>query len=107
METEWLIVTEMPDIPDIIKNWDLGAGESEVLTWAYLHSGTEVILDDLAARRCAETLEIPVRGTLGVVLIAKQRKAIPSARQVLEELRLSGMYLSDSVMERALTIVGE
>ncbi len=27
--------------------------ESAVLTWGYVHPGTEVILDDLAARRCA------------------------------------------------------
>ena len=95
-ETNWLIVRETPTLPNVIKNWNLGAGESEVLTWGYLHSGTEVIIDDLAARRCAKALKIPMRGTLGLVLIAKQRKEIPSARQVLEKLRLAGMYLSDS-----------
>ncbi|WP_277877189.1 MULTISPECIES: hypothetical protein [Nostocaceae] len=34
------------------------------LTWGYANPGMEVILDDLAARRCATTLGIPVRGTL-------------------------------------------
>jgi predicted nucleic acid-binding protein len=67
--------------------------------------GTEVILDDLAARRCAATLGIPVRGTLGIVITAKQRGAIPAARPVLEQLRLCGMYLSDRVINQAL--VGE
>ena len=98
-KTEWLIITEIPTTPTIIQNWNLGAGESEVLAWGYLHSNTEIILDDLAARRCAKDLEIPVRGTLGLVLIAKQRNVIPSARQVLEKLRLSGMYLSNRVMD--------
>ena len=50
---------------------------------------------------------IPVRGTLGLVLTAKRRGLIPAARVVLEQLRQSGMYLSDSIMNRALTFVDE
>jgi predicted nucleic acid-binding protein len=78
-----------------------------VLAWAHAHPGCEAILDDLAARRCAATFNIPVRGTLGLALIAKQRGRIPSARQVLEQLRQGGMYLSDHVMDEALARVGE
>jgi predicted nucleic acid-binding protein len=85
----------------------LGDGESSVLAWAYQYPGTEVIVDDLAARRCAAALGLPVRGTLGLVLIAKQRGAITAARPVLERLRQSGMYLSDSVLNQALALVGE
>lgn len=44
---------------------------------------------------------------LGLVLIAKQRGEIDSARQLLERLRQAGMYLSDSVMNRALALVEE
>lgn len=106
-QTEWLVVVETPPVPEIIQSWDLGAGESAVLTWGYVNPNTEVIVDDLAARRCATTLGIPVRGTLGLVLTAKQRGTIGAARPVLEQLRLSGMYLSDRVMERALALVGE
>ena len=58
-------------------------------------------------RRCANSLGIPVRGTLGLILTAKRRHIIPQARPVLEQLRAAGMYLSDSVMNRALKTVGE
>lgn len=105
--TGWLVVQETPLVPNVIQNWDLGLGESAVLTWGYVNPGTEVILDDLAARRCATTLGIPVRGTLGIVLTAKQRGVIPAARPVLEQLRLCGMYLSDRVTNEALALVGE
>ena len=105
--TSWLVVVATPPVPPIIQSWDLGPGESAVLTWAYVNTGTEVILDDLAARRCAVALGIPVLGTLGIVLTAKQRGAIPAARPVLEQLRLCGMYLSDRVMNQALALVGE
>ena len=96
-----------PNIPSIIQAWDLGEGESSVLAWAYDHGGTEAIADDLAARRCAATLEIPVRGTLGLVLVANQRGELVAARPVLEQLRQAGMYWSDAVMNRALGMVGE
>lgn len=105
--TDWLVVRETPPVPAIIQNWDLGAGESAVLAWGYVHPGTELILDDLAARRCATALGIPVRGTLGLVITAKQRGKITAARPVLEQLRLSGMYLSNQVINQALALVGE
>jgi predicted nucleic acid-binding protein len=105
--TDWLVVKETPPVPSIIENWDLGAGESAVLSWGYAHPSTEVIIDDLAARRCAATLGIPLRGTLGLVLTAKQRGIIPVARPVLEQFRLCGMYLSDRVLNQALQLVDE
>jgi predicted nucleic acid-binding protein len=105
--TEWLTVIQTPPVPSLIQSWDLGSGESAVLTWVYMYPGTEAIVDDLAARRCAAALGIPVRGTLGLVLTAKQRGAIPAARPVVERLRGSGMYLSDQVMNQALALIGE
>jgi len=76
-----------PQVASKIRNWDLEEGESAVLAWAYGHPGTEAIVDDLAARRCATTLDIPIRGTLGLVLTAKQKGIIPAARPILEKLR--------------------
>nr|HPO09123.1 DUF3368 domain-containing protein [bacterium] len=84
--TEWLRTVEIRFIPELIQSWDLGKGESSVLAWAYENPGTIAVLDDLAARRCAASLGIPVAGTLGLVLIAKKRGQIPLARPVLERL---------------------
>lgn len=106
-QTNWLVVVETPPVPELIQSWDLGPGESAVLTWGYVHPNTEVIVDDLAARRCAVALGVPVRGTLGLVLTAKQRGTIAAARPILEQLRDSGMYLSERVMNQALALVGE
>ncbi len=94
-------------MPELIQSWDLEPGESAVLTWGYVHPNTEVIVDDLAARRCAVALEIPVRGTLGLVLTAKQRGTIVAAQPILEQMRDSGMYLSERVMNQALALVRE
>jgi predicted nucleic acid-binding protein len=105
--TAWIVRIDDPSIPRVIQTWDLGEGESAVLAWAYTHPGTEAIVDDLAGRRCAAALGIPVRGTLGLVLTAKRRGRLPQARPVVERLRQVGMYLSDRVMNQALALVGE
>ncbi len=106
-QTIWLSIVQTPPVPASIQAWGLGLGESSVLAWGYANPGTEVILDDLAARRCATAHSIPVRGTLGLVLTAKQRRVISAARPVLLQLRQAGMYLSDRVMNQALAMVGE
>ncbi len=106
-KADWISVVEPESPPSVMDRWDLGRGETSVLAWAYQHPGTTAVLDDLAARRCARSLAIPARGTLGLVLAAKERRLIPAARPVLEQLRQAGMYLSNSVLHRALEMVGE
>ncbi len=105
--TAWMEVVEPPATPAEVLSWDLGPGESSVLAWCLHHPGSAAILDDLAARNCAETLGVPMRGTLGLVLLAKQRGFLREARPVLESMRRGGLYLADRVLNQALRTVGE
>jgi predicted nucleic acid-binding protein len=87
--------------------WDLGSGESAVLTWALQHSDCEAILDDRAARKCALVNGIPVRGSIGVILAARKRRLIPAAKPVLDDLVRAGLFIEDSLLREALRLVGE
>ena len=106
-EMAWLVVWPTPAVSEDILTWDLGPGESSVLALARANADSVAVIDDLPARRCAQALGIALRGTVGLVLLAKRAGRIPSARQVIETLRERGMFLSDSVIERALSLVGE
>lgn len=99
-------------VPDLqireqIQHWDLGAGESQVLNYALEHPGTEALVDDLAARRCGQSFQIPVLGTLGLVLTCKQLNVIPAARPLLIDLRNAGMQVRTSILDVSLARVGE
>ena len=43
--------------PEVLK-WDLGLGETEVLSFGYRNRDFIALLDDRAARKCAQTLDI-------------------------------------------------
>lgn len=103
----WLLPAPPVAVPEVVQLWDLGPGETAVLAYALTVPGCEVILDDLAGRRCASSLSLPVRGTLGLALVAKQRGLVTSARAVVDDLRSAGMYLSPGVVQHALALVGE
>lgn len=103
----WYELVEAPAAPRELVSFALGAGETEVLAWAQAHPRSIAVSDDQRARQVATELEIPVFGTLGVVLRAKRRGEIPSARPVIERLDEAGMYLSRSLISQVLALVGE
>lgn len=94
-------------VPDRIRFWDLGAGESQVLAHGLERPGSEVVLDDLAARRCARSLDLPMIGTLGVVILCRHRGVVSAARPVIEALLDAGLRLKPALMDSALAKVGE
>lgn len=94
-------------VPEEIASWRLGPGESSVLAFAVANRGMTAIIDDLGGRKCAAGLNIPVCGTLGIVLAAKRREVIHRARPILEDLIASGLYLHRRVLDEALKRVDE
>ena len=107
-EAGWLeVVHEPPPVPDDIRAWDLGAGESAVLAWARNRPGALAVMDDLQGRRCANSLGVPVMGTLAILLAAKRTGLLDTIRGVVEELVAHGMYLSERIVREVLTAAGE
>ena len=97
----------VPLLHPALAGWGGGAGEAEVISWALQHPGFTAILDDRAARSLAVKHGVPVIGSLRVIVRAKERGLIPSARPVLEKLRGAGAYVSDALIDRAIQLAGE
>jgi len=103
---EWTIVEVVP-VPEVVA-WDLGTGETAVLSYALREPGWTVVLDDAAARKCARSFGLRLKGTLAVIILARQRGLIFSAADVLRSLLNIGFRLDENVIREALyRTVGE
>jgi predicted nucleic acid-binding protein len=103
----WIRRAPAPVVGQAILAWDLGPGESAVIACSLAAvPPTMVVIDDLLGRRCARSLGIPLRGTLGLVLRAARRGLVADPRSVLDGMRSRGMWLSDAVLDRALREAG-
>ncbi len=105
-KADWLHATEVKPEP-IIQAWDLGKGETGVLSYALSKQNIKSVIDDGLARKCAITHNIPLLGTLGIVLLAKKNGLVNEARPLMNELKQHGMYLHESTLNQALSLVGE
>jgi predicted nucleic acid-binding protein len=103
----WIQVVPDPMIPRLVVDCGLDAGESAVLALALEHPGSQAILDDLTARRCAGSLGIATQGTLGLMLVAKRLGLIPEVRPLIDVVRRAGFYVSDKLVQRVLRAAGE
>ncbi len=100
-------IVDTPPTPPFLAQWDLGAGETAVLSLALADVGAAVVLDDLAARNFAMTFDIPLLGTLGLLLRAKNQGLIDQLAPHIRQLESAGANLSQSVIQRALGLAGE
>lgn len=84
----------------------LGQGERQAIALA-CEQDALLLMDDRQGRIAARRLGLTVSGVVGVLIQAKAAGLIPSVREVLEEIRLQGYWLSDAVLEAATRQAGE
>lgn len=102
-----IIREKVSDIDPSIALWNLGQGESEVLTLALKEPLAGVVLDDLQARSCATLFDIPLIGTLGLVVLAKRKGVLALAKPAIDRLISGGLYINPVVLNQILDTIGE
>lgn len=93
-------------LPTSVERWNLGPGESQVISFCLL-GARWAVLDDQMARRCVHSLGLLMIGSLGIALRAKERGLIEAARPIVERLVAEGMFAAPDLIDRALAAVGE
>lgn len=82
-------------------------GEVEVMILAKEIAADVVIIDDANAKKHAKYLGLPVTGTLGVLIKAKQNGYIDELKPVLQQMVENGIYISQNLVELCLKQAGE
>ncbi len=103
----WIDTTPLQDPRRADLLSDLDRGEAEVLALAQERQAGLVIVDERLARRHARRLGLPLTGTLGVLLRAKEQELVTSVGPLIETIRRGGIRLGDSLVEEVLKLAGE
>lgn len=82
----------------LMRDLNLGRGESEVIALAY-ETNCNALIDDLKARKAAENLGVPISGSIGVLLKAEKLGVIDSALKKAQELKDKGFHISNELLD--------
>jgi predicted nucleic acid-binding protein len=102
IEAKMFSLVEAEEPTPELAAWDLGSGETAVLSYALANPGWTAILDDGAARKCAVTFGVEVKGSLAIIILAQKRGLIPQAKQVLHTMQEVGLRLDERTIRRVL-----
>lgn len=81
----------------------LDAGEAASIALALETANSLLIIDEKKGRRVAQQLSLKISGTLGVILLAKQRALINSIEDVLEKMENTDFRISQSLKAKILS----
>ncbi len=90
-----------------ISKMGLGQGELEAIALYKSMDADFLLIDDKRAKSFAKLNSLNVIGSLGVMLLAKEQGFVEFIRADLEKLVNSGLYISQSLVDRVLREVGE
>ena len=80
----------------------LDRGEASAIALALEKEDCLLIIDELKGRREAKLLNINLTGTLGILIIAKERRLIKSVSLVLEQIKQTNFRISDELVQETL-----
>lgn len=106
-KADWAKAVALDGLVTAVAAWDLGKGESEVLSLAAERQDYVAIVDDRAARRCGASLGIKTLGTGGLLILAKRRGLISEVSSGLQALQDAGLWMSGSLVALLKEQAGE
>lgn len=85
----------------------LDAGEATSIALASEHTDSLIIIDEIKGRKAAKELGIPVTGSLGVLISAKNKNYITAVKPILEKIEETNFRISKELIERVLKRANE
>lgn len=76
-------------------------GESSAIALALEIPESTLILDDIKARKIAQSLGLNFTGTIGIIIKAKLQNIIPSIEPIIEKIKQTNFRISPEVERQA------
>src|SRR3990167_3894359 len=84
----------------------LDQGEAEAISLAHSLK-LPLVIDEKLGRGIAREMGIKIIGTVGILLLAKEKKIIKSIKPILQKLKDGHYFLSDALIKEVLKRAGE
>ena len=94
-------------VKPIEKSNGLGKGELAAIRLYKELSADLLLIDDARARKVAYLNNLEVMGSLGVLLLAKQKGLIVAVKPCINRLRSSDIFISEHLLEKLLVVANE
>jgi predicted nucleic acid-binding protein len=88
-------------------NLTVDAGEAEAMSLYRERNADFLLIDEKKGRRIALHNHIQVIGSLGILLLSKQRGLLAAIKPLLDVLQQSHIRISHELYRKALTLAGE
>jgi uncharacterized protein len=106
----WIKVCSVGDekqVSDLHTTTKLGWGECAAFILAEELGADRLLMDDRAARREEKNRNLPIIGTVGILLLAKQQRLLLHVKEVLDELIIQGARINPRLYKDVLALAGE
>ena len=100
---DWATVFKVPTsalLIDLRKRLD--AGEASVITLAQITPDSLIVIDEAKGRAVSQEMELPLIGTLGVLVKAKEAGLLKSLKSVLIQLKTETDFRFSKAVEMAV-----
>jgi len=104
----WISVQQVQSERDVhLLLSSLDQGEAEVIVLAIEQQARLVLIDELAARKVAQSLQLNITGSVGILIAAKQMGIITAVRPLLDAMIRNGIRYSQRFVISVLLGIGE
>lgn len=105
-DAPWIKTVPLADPRYTLVYTGLDEGEAAVLVLAQEIEGV-VVIDERKGRRYAQRLGLPLTGSLGLLLLAKERQLLNSVAEAIDEMLAAGLHLDSNLIAEVLKMAGE
>jgi hypothetical protein len=107
---EWidvLAIQTQTKVLQLQREFKLDLGESATIILAEELKANRVLIDEKLGRKVAQSRNLPVTGTIGLLLVAKQKGIITEIKPILDQFLQQGKRISSILYQEVLDMAGE